>query len=110
MAVMTHASARTEADYNSLPATVQDDFDDLMEEADTAGTNAHFFDVMSRAARLIGMLLPASGDIRRCACSCVCGCIFDAEDPDAHVIETSGGYNLGRVQCPTCTDRHRETA
>lgn len=110
MAVMTHARPRTEADYNSLTRDTQEAFDLLMEEADTAGTNTHFFDVMARAARLIGMLLPASGDIRHCACSCVCGCIFDAEDPDAHVIEETGGYNLGRVQCPTCTDRHRETA
>ncbi|MDX3283912.1 hypothetical protein, partial [Streptomyces scabiei] len=82
----------------------------LMKEADTAGTTQHFLDVMARTARLIDMRLPDSGDIRRCACSCVCGCIFDAEDADAHVIEETAGYNLGRVQCPTCTDRHRETA
>jgi hypothetical protein len=106
---MTHASARLEADYNALPAPVQDAFDQLMEEADSAGTHQHFFDTMARAACLIGMILPTSGDIRRCGCSCVCGCIFDAEDPDAHVIEETGGYNLGRVQCPTCADRHRET-
>lgn len=110
MAVMTHASVRPEADYNTLPTTVQDEFDQLMEQADNAGTNDHFAKVMADIARLIGMPLPASGDIRRCACSCVCGAIFDAEHPDAHVIEQSGGYNLGRVQCPTCADRHRETA
>jgi hypothetical protein len=81
-----------------------------MEEADTAGTNGHFFDVMARTARLIGIQLPLSGHIRRCACSCVCGHIFDAEHPDAHVIEETGGYNLGRTQCPTCADHHRETA
>ncbi|MEW2402213.1 hypothetical protein [Streptomyces sp. NPDC046862] len=110
MAVMTHASARLEADYYALTKAQQQDFQRLMEEADEAGTTDHFLDVMRRAARAIGMPLPASGDIRRCACSCVCGCIFDAEDPDAHVIEQSKGFNLGRVQCPTCTDRHRETA
>ena len=110
MAVITHAFARPDADYTTLPAPTQNDFDQLMEEADQAGTPQHFLDVMARAARLIGMRLPDSGDIRRCACSCVCGCIFDAEDPDAHVIEETAGYNLGRVQCPTCTDRHRETA
>jgi hypothetical protein len=105
---MTHASARLEADYNTLPAPIQDAFDQLMQQADTAGTHQHYFELMARAASLIGMPLPASGDIRRCACSCVCGCIFDAEDPDAHVIEWTGGYNLGRIQCPTCADRHRE--
>ena len=110
MAVITQAFARLEADYNTLPAPILDEFDQLMEQADNAGTNQHYFEVMARAARLIGMVLPASGDIRRCACSCVCGCIFDAEDPQAHVIEESKGYNLGRVQCPTCADRHRETA
>ena len=110
MAVMTHAPARLEADYNTLPTTAQNTFDQLMEEADTAGTPQHFFEVMARAARLIGMLLPPSGDIRKCGCSCWCPVIFDAEDPDAHVIEESPGYNLGRVQCPTCTDRHYETA
>jgi hypothetical protein len=107
---MTHASARPEADYYALPATVQDAFDQLMEQADHAGTNQHFFEVMADAARLIRIPLPASRDIRRCGCSCVCGCIFDAEDPDAHVIEESDGFNLGRVQCPTCADTHRETA
>jgi hypothetical protein len=107
---MTHASARPEADYYALPAAAQGEFDALMEEADTAGTTQHFLEVMARAARLIGMPLPASGDIRRCGCSCICGSIFDAEDPDAHVIEWTGGYNLGRVQCPTCADRHQETA
>lgn len=110
MAVMTHARVRTEADYTALPDTIQDAFDQLMEEADEAGATHHFLDAMARAANLIGMRLPPSGDIRRCSCSCVCGCIFDAEHPDAHVIEESQGYNLGRVQCPTCTDRHRETA
>jgi hypothetical protein len=110
VAVMTHAPARPEADYNTLPTTVQDAFDHLMEEADVAGTPQHFFEVMARTARLIGMPLPPSGDIRKCGCSCWCPVIFDAEHPDAHVIEESPGYNLGRVQCPTCTDRHRETA
>lgn len=111
MAVMTHAPIRpSTSDYNALPALIQDFFDELMEQADNAGTNDTFRHAMARAANVIQMPLPASGDIRKCACSCVCGCIFDAEDPDAHVIEQSGGFNLGRVQCPTCTDRHRETA
>lgn len=110
MAVMTHASIRLEGDYYALPATLRDAFDQLMEEADHAGTPQHFHDVMARAASLAGMRLPTSGDIRRCACSCVCGRIFDAEHPDAHVIEWTDGFNLGRVQCPTCADEHRETA
>ncbi|MGP3737990.1 hypothetical protein ACTWJ9_33310 (plasmid) [Streptomyces sp. GDS52] len=110
MAATTLAPARPEADYNTLTEDQQDRFDQLMEQADTAGTTDHFLTLMAHAANLAGMRLPASGDIRRCGCSCVCGHIFDAEDPDAHVIEWTGGYNLGRVQCPTCTDRHPETA
>jgi hypothetical protein len=109
VAVITHARPRPEADYQALPGPIQNAFDALMEQADTAGTTDHFLTLMARAASLIGMPLPASGDIRRCACSCVCPVIFDAEDPDAHVIEWSDGYNLGRIQCPTCADRHPET-
>lgn len=111
MAVMTHARTQpATVNYNDFPALVQDMFDALMEQADNAGSNDDFRYAMARAANLIGIQLPASGDIRRCACSCTCGTVFDAEDPDAHVIEQSPGFNLGRVQCPTCTDRHRETA
>ncbi|WP_131589744.1 hypothetical protein [Streptomyces seoulensis] len=106
---MTHARIDT-VDYRDLPTDIQDTFDELMEQADEAGTNDHFLTLMARAAATIGMTLPPSGDIRRCACSCVCGLVFDAEHPDAHVIEWTGGYNLGRVQCPTCADHHRETA
>jgi hypothetical protein len=108
---MTHARTQpTTADYRTLTPETQQRFDELMQQADTAGTHQHFHEVMAQAASLVGIPLPVSGDIRRCACSCVCGAIFDAEDPDAHVIEWAGGYNLGRVQCPTCADRHRETA
>jgi hypothetical protein len=108
---MTHAPVQpSTVNYTTLTPAQQHGFDQLMEQADTAGTTDHFLDLMARAANAIGMRLPASGDIRRCACSCYCGLVFDAEDPDAHVIEWTGGYNLGRVQCPTCADRHRETA
>ena len=106
MAVMTRARTRTEADYNTLTAAAQDKFDALMEQADIAGP-ANYADIMGRIADLVGL---PEGEIRKCGCSCWCPVIFDADDPNAHVIEESGGYNLGRVQCPTCADRHRETA
>ncbi|MFF9287580.1 hypothetical protein [Streptomyces griseosporeus] len=102
---MTHARPRTEANYNSLSAAAQDKFDTLMEQADNAGP--HDYPVlMGRIADLAGL---PEGEIRKCACSCWCPVIFDAEHPDAHVIEYGEGYNLGRHQCPTCADRHRET-
>jgi hypothetical protein len=106
MAVMTHAHARLEADYNTLTPETQDRFDELMEQADTARSNAEYLPLMKAVAAIAGI---PQGEIRKCGCSCYCGVIFDA-DRDGHVIETSGGYNLGRVQCPTCADHHRETA
>ncbi|WP_371099847.1 hypothetical protein [Streptomyces sp. PU_AKi4] len=107
MAVMTHASARPEADYNTLTPSQQQRFDELMEQADHARSNLDYLPLMQALAGLTGL---PTGEIRKCGCSCYCGCIFDADDEDAHVIEWTGGYNLGRVQCPTCHDRHPETA
>lgn len=106
MAVMTHASARLEADYNTLTIEDQDRFDELMEAADNAGP-ADYPGHMGQIRLLTGL---AGSEIRKCACSCWCPVIFDAETEDAHVIEYGDGYNLGRHQCPTCADRHRETA
>lgn len=107
MAVMTHAHHQaTEADYNQLTPAQQEEFDDLMEEADIAGP-ATYPVHMTAIAHLLG--LPV-GELRKCGCSCWCPVIFDAEHPDAHVIETGDGYNLGRHQCPRCADEHRETA
>lgn len=106
MAVMTHARTRTEADYNTLTTEQQNQFDQVMEEADIAGP-ATYPGLMTQVALLTGL---PKGDLRKCACSCWCSTVFDANTPDAHVIEHGDGYNLGRHQCPTCADRHRETA
>lgn len=106
MALMTHARARLEADYNTLTAEQQTVFDEVMEEADIAGP-VTYPGLMKAIAILVGL---PQGDIRKCDCSCWCPVIFDANTADAHVIEDGDGYNLGRHQCPTCADRHRETA
>jgi len=107
MAVMTHAQHQaTEADYNQLTTEQQNDFDRLMEEADVTGP-ATYPGLMKAIALLAGL---PNGELRKCACSCWCPVIFNAEHPDAHVIEEGDGYNLGRHQCPTCADHHRETA
>lgn len=107
MAVMTAALVRREANYNALTKAQQERFDQLMEQADEARSNTEYLPLMTALAALAG--LPA-GEIRKCGCSCYCPVIFDANDDNAHVIEETGGYNLGRVQCPTCADWHRETA
>lgn len=106
MAVMTHASARLEANYNTLTLADQDRFDELMEAADIAGPH-DYPSLMLAIAALTGL---PNGDIRKCGCSCYCPTVFDANAQDVHVIEHGDGYNLGRHQCPTCADRHRETA
>jgi hypothetical protein len=109
MAVMTHARVRLEpgtADYNSLTVEEQGKFDELMERADGAGAS-DYPGLMEAVAILVGL---PDGDLRKCACSCWCPVVFDSNNPDAHVIEHGEGYNLGRHQCPTCADRHRETA
>ncbi|MFM9373321.1 hypothetical protein [Streptomyces sp. Da 82-17] len=111
MAVMTHAQIHSgTADYNAMDEAAQDRFDDVMERADTAGPGDGFPALMLAAAAIAGLHIPYGAEIRRCACSCYCGVIFNPADPDAHVIEQSDGYNLGRIQCPTCADHHRETA
>lgn len=107
MAVMTHTqNPATTADYTALTPHQQALFDQLMEQADAAGP-ADYAPLMAAIRSLTGL---TATEIRQCACSCYCGAIFDADDPDAHVIEESGGYNLGRHQCPWCADQHRETA
>jgi len=110
VAVMTHASARPEADYNTLTPGDQERFDHAMELADHATGDAEYAALMLAAAAIAGLRIPYGAEVRRCGCSCWCGMVFDPNGPDAHVIEETGGYNLGRVQCPTCADRHRETA
>lgn len=106
MAVMTHASNQAKADYRQLTTSEQDEFDRLMEEADIAGP-ATYPALMATVALLTGL---PTGDLRKCACSCWCGTVFDSNHPDAHVIEPGEGYNLGRHQCPWCADQHLETA
>lgn len=110
MAVMTHALNQAEANYNHLARADQERFDHVMELADDNRDNGEYLALMLAAASIAGLRIPYGGHIRKCACSCTCPVIFDPEHPDAHVIEHEDGYNLGRHQCPTCADDHRETA
>ncbi len=108
---MTHARVHLNtADYRDLTPATQDRFDQVMDLADNTADNGEYVALMLAAAALAGLDIPYGAEIRKCGCSCYCGHIFNPADPDAHVIEESGGYNLGRHQCPTCHDRHPETA
>jgi hypothetical protein len=110
VAVITHAFARLEADYNTLTPAAQDKFDQVMDLADNTADNGEFVALMLASAALAGLHIPYGGEVRKCGCSCYCGVIFDPSAADAHVIEYGEGYNLGRHQCPWCADQHRETA
>lgn len=110
MAVMTHAQKQADtSNYNHLDPDEQTRFDELMELADVTASNGEFLAYMLCAAWIAGIDLRLGQEIRKCGCSCWCPVIFKTR-PDTHVIEESGGYNLGRVQCPRCTDEHLETA
>jgi hypothetical protein len=110
VAVITHAFARLEADYTALTPTAQAKFDHVMELADDTADNGEYTALMLAAASIAGLDIPYGGEIRKCGCSCWCGVIFDPTATGAHVIQDGDGYNLGRTQCPTCADHHRETA
>ena len=108
---MTHARTQPHTgNYNALTTADQDRFDELMERADDNPHNGEYLALMLATALLVGLHIPYGGHIRKCACSCYCPVVFDPNDPDAHCIDQSDGYNLGRHQCPTCADHHRETA
>ncbi|WP_406740738.1 hypothetical protein [Streptomyces atratus] len=110
IAVMTHAPTQpTTVDYATLTPAAQDTFDRLMEQADITASATEYEALMTAAIAITGIGRPRYNEIFKCACPCTCPVIFDADAPDAHVIEESGGYNLGRLQCPTCADQHRTT-
>jgi hypothetical protein len=98
------------ANYHHLDPDEQQLFDEYMERADTSATNGEYLALMVLAALTAGIDLTYGSHIRKCACSCYCPVIFNPDHPDAHCIESGDGYNLGRHQCPTCHDRHPESA
>lgn len=115
MAVMTHALIQSitlpiAADYTALPQPVRDEFRDLMEEADQAGTGDAYHDAMRRACHTIGIAVPHKQDIAICDClwdGCGCGAIFDSALPGVVVTATNDpNCNLSRLQCPDCGHDH----
>ncbi|WP_097964908.1 hypothetical protein [Streptomyces sp. or20] len=116
-AVMTHALYDTPQPhtlpvrYSALSAQAQANFDKFMEAADNATTAFEYDTCMVIVSGTTGIDLPPKREIALCACPNCWGCdrIFDANDPDARAFGQSDGYNLGRIQCPHCTDAHRAT-
>jgi hypothetical protein len=93
---------------DTLPATVQDAFERLWDQADHAAGQRDltaYALLHANAAVLLGIRLPASGELARCTCpACYCAAVFDARDAATHLDGT-----VERVQCPDCTDAHRLT-
>lgn len=115
MAVMTHAlipsiTLPIAADYTALPQNIRNQFSDLMEEADQAGTGDAYHAAMRRACNTIGIAIPDQQDIALCDClndGCGCGAIFDSHQTGVVITASSDpGYNLSRLQCPTCGHDH----
>ncbi len=112
MAVMTHASARLEADYRHLTPAARAVIDNALEAADAAGTYDDYATAMKDIALAAGIQLPTSGDIAVCSClnddaGCGCGAIFDTHQQGVVVTATADpGFNLSRLQCPTCGHDH----
>ena len=113
MAVMTHASARPQtANYGDLTTAQQQRFNDLMEQADTAGTGQAYHEAMTEAALVAGLPVPASQDIARCSCytdagGCGCALVFDAYATGVVVTAVNDpDHNLSQLQCPPCGHDH----
>lgn len=108
MSVLAMPEAPTTVDYDQLPERLQHLFDHFIGKADAAPTNFEYSDAMTDAALVAGIQPPDDGEITKCGCpACYCAVIFPANDPDALVTENHDGKsNLGRIQCPDCSDRH----
>ncbi|MFG2276739.1 hypothetical protein ACGFNY_44150 [Streptomyces chartreusis] len=118
MAVMTHARNQAylpiAADYTALTQDLRNKLSDLMETADNAGTGLAYHDAMTEACITVGMAVPASRDIAICDClndGCGCGAIFDSRlDGVVVTANADPGFNLSRLQCPTCGHDHPRPA
>lgn len=109
MSVFTLPAPTQTVDYTTLHPAAQALFDQLMEQADNTANAVEYELCMKLLVALTG-LRPRYNDLRKCACDCNCPTIFDADHRDAHIIEQTDGYNLGRLQCPACADDHRAPA
>ncbi|WP_030756436.1 Flp family type IVb pilin [Streptomyces sp. NRRL F-5135] len=106
MSVISPARNTSTINYHHLPAPQQNLFDQLMAQADNTASAAEYEALMAALIAITGITGVRYNEILKCACPCDCGCIFDADAPGLRTVEEPQGYNLGRLQCPTCTDEH----
>lgn len=113
MSVAVISPAQTKAlpaeiHLHRLPATTQYAFEDLKARADWHADRHELSTsqlLHAEAADLIGIRLPASGELAQCTCQgCYCTCVFDAAQARTY---TDGTVEF--VQCPQCADEHRRT-
>ncbi|MEV5915791.1 hypothetical protein AB0M00_43780 [Streptomyces chartreusis] len=119
MRLLSHApipaiTRPTSADYTALPQRLRDKLSDLLEEADAAQSGAAYHGAMIRACFAIGIAVPEKQDIAICDClndGCGCGAIFDSHlDGVVVTANADPGFNLSRLQCPTCGHDHPRPA
>ncbi|MGW5529468.1 hypothetical protein [Streptomyces xanthochromogenes] len=95
----------TSIKLDTLPAPVQDQFDEIWKAAEQAADHREltaYAALHAQAARLIGLRLPATGELARCTCpACYCTRIFDAAHARTHLDGT-----VEFVQCEHCADIH----
>ena len=103
--LITHALP-PEIRLNTLPTPTTDIFEQIWEAAESAATHQDLTTyalLHTQAAHLIGLALPASGELARCTSPCcwTCDTVFDAAQAHLHMDGT-----IERVQCPGCWDDH----
>lgn len=106
-AVLPHAQTLpAEVELHRIPTHLAGQFTDLMDQAETAISPFEIRPLHAQAAQVIGLRLPASGEIALCTCpaGCYCDRVFDA-----NVARTHQDGTVEWVQCEPCADEHRLT-
>ena len=102
---MTHAQIAKYPQLSDLDPTVREAFEGLLHEAISTVDNTAYFSLHRDAARAIGMVAPASGELAVCTCECGCDQIHDGY----HSATYQPGNGREIAQCPDCADTHRIT-
>ncbi|MFJ5294505.1 hypothetical protein [Streptomyces sp. NPDC088348] len=104
---MTHAhTLPSEIQLHHLSTTTADTARELLEDADREASQHNLSAaalIHAQAAQLIGIRLPASGELALCTCQgCYCSTVHDAAKSRCYLDGT-----VEFVQCETCADEHR---